>query len=570
MRSFSQRMATLAVNTLQSVKGRKIYRRVLREFDNPMAVQRDFLLRLVADNKDTEYGRKYHFDEIHSVEDFKRLVPVTGWEDYKDYVERMKQAEENVLTAYPCRHFNLTSGTSGTPKNIPYTDRQQDMFLKYNSLYIQGLLREKLGAGWCKGRCFCPMTFGCETLENGITVGHAAAKMTETMGAEKADKMLRTLYTTPLEGMANVPGTDLNYIQCRFFLEAEDVTGIIVPYYSQLVAFLHYLRKNYALLIDDIEKGTIDPSVELPAETRESLLKKISPNPKRAAALRAVFADGADFPFIPKVWPNMRYLVGVGGDGLSVYDRMIKEYYSGDTLANFYSGITSTEGLYSITCAVNETGAALAPGGAFMEFLPVEEEDTSKTVTMDRLEVGRRYELIVTNLAGFYRYRLSDSVLVTGKIRNTPRVEFAYRTNKTVNMCSEKITEETLETIVREATDELGIELYDFNLYLDYENMGYDFLVEPVREYPSIHADELSAALERALRRNNDVYPAQIDMGARKAPVGHFLQVETNLLYRDKLAMQGVNTTTLKPLHILSKPEDERFFRFMIEHSFDS
>ena len=79
---------------------------------------------LVRDNRDTEYGRRYHFDQIHSIDDFKRLVPLSDYDDYAPYIERMvEKGEKNLLTVYPIMQYAETSGSVGVPKKIPVSDR---------------------------------------------------------------------------------------------------------------------------------------------------------------------------------------------------------------------------------------------------------------------------------------------------------------------------------------------------------------------------------------------------------------------------------------------------------------
>ncbi|MBQ3627359.1 MAG: GH3 auxin-responsive promoter family protein [Synergistaceae bacterium] len=56
----------------------------------------------MSDSKDTEYVRKYNFAGIKSVEDFKRMVPFTTYDDYEPYITRMiENGEKNLLTANP-------------------------------------------------------------------------------------------------------------------------------------------------------------------------------------------------------------------------------------------------------------------------------------------------------------------------------------------------------------------------------------------------------------------------------------------------------------------------------------
>ncbi len=57
----------------------------------------------------------------------------------------------------------------------------------------------------------------------------------------------------------------------------------------------------------------------------------------------------------------------------------------------------------------------------------MEDSGNGRPLLMDELEVGKEYELIVTNLSGFYRYRLGDVIRVTGYHNECPMLVFSYR-----------------------------------------------------------------------------------------------------------------------------------------------
>ena len=246
----------------------------------------------------------------------------------------------------------------------------------------------------------------------------------------------------------------------------------------------------------------------MPDDVRAAILGRLEPMPERAAELREIFKNDSNFPFVRKIWPKLTYLQGVGGDGFSVYARTIEESFTGGGVHNIYSGIIASEGLWSVPVELENEDSALAPGSAFMEFLPVEAgDDFSRCVTMDKLEVGKTYELIITNLCGYYRYRMSDAVKVTGYYNKTPRVRLMYRVNKTVNMVGEKTTEKALQTAVEKAAEELGFPLSDYTMY---PNIGlasprYEFLIQPRMESDVEHITEeqLSQAIEKWLCQAN-------------------------------------------------------------------
>lgn len=166
---------TLAANQKDAEKGRAVYEAVNKEFEAGYALNEALLMRILDDNKDTEYGKKYGFADIRSVEEYQKRVPVIVYENIAEDVERMANGEQNILTAYPFSHMNETSATTGSPKRIPMTREQAQMFLRYNKQYMDGLKASLPDDRWMKGRTFC-MTEGTHrTLDSGITVGVASS-----------------------------------------------------------------------------------------------------------------------------------------------------------------------------------------------------------------------------------------------------------------------------------------------------------------------------------------------------------------------------------------------------------
>ena len=558
---------TKRTNEMSANQGRETLAAFREETKHPMEATTALLMKLLDDNKDTEYGRKYGFADIHTVEDYQKKVPVVVYDDLQPYLERMMEGEKNLLTAYGYNHFNETSGTIGAPKVVPMTDEQSQVFAKFNNLLMYGILGEQVDSDWMNGRGFCTSSGNCRTLPSGLTVGEASAKMADYIkgGRDALDAMIRTMYTSPIEGLNPAHGADTKYIHTRFALMDREVRGMITGFYSVIVLFLRYIEDHIDLLIHDIETGSISEEIDMPDEVRKTLLSKITPMPERAAELREAFKDGTDAPWVKKVWPHFSYITGAGGDGFEIYDRMIKEHFTGGGVANIYSGITASEGLWSVPSGVDDFDSILAPSAAFVEFLPVEAgNDFSRCVTLDKLEEGRTYELIITNLSGFWRYRMSDAVKVTGFYNKTPKVQFMYRVNRTINLAEEKTTEKALQITVENVAKDMGIDLADFTVYpnTDVTPNRYDFLIEPVKDIDVEHYD-MDALREDVFKRLCEANPVYYDCFADHwldKPDVYFLQPETQLLYRDMMVMRGASLNQLKPVRVIMNERQRKFF----------
>lgn len=87
---------------------------------HPEEVQQETLLKLLSSALGTEFGKKYDFDSIESEDDFKSRVPVHSYEDFKPYIERLREGEMNLLWPGDIKWFAKSSGTtSDKSKFIP-------------------------------------------------------------------------------------------------------------------------------------------------------------------------------------------------------------------------------------------------------------------------------------------------------------------------------------------------------------------------------------------------------------------------------------------------------------------
>jgi hypothetical protein len=100
----------------------------------------------------------------------------------------------------------------------------------------------------------------------------------------------------------------------------------------------------------------------------------------------------------------------------------------------------------------NDVTYTILPRNTYWEFIPVDELELEAPVTksLHELEEKRSYEVVLTNGAGLYRYRLEDVVNVTGFWHGLPQVAYEYRRG-TLSMSagSEKVTEKDLAHAVQ-------------------------------------------------------------------------------------------------------------------------
>jgi len=111
--------ALVALNlwSMRLIRGR----RIAADVKDPTRVQNALLARIIAENKDTAFGRQHGFGAIKSYEEFARRVPVGEYEAARPFVDAEIELGEKALTGEPPEWYVRTSGTTGKPKDIPLT-----------------------------------------------------------------------------------------------------------------------------------------------------------------------------------------------------------------------------------------------------------------------------------------------------------------------------------------------------------------------------------------------------------------------------------------------------------------
>ena len=542
-------------------EGGPVYDSMVEMTKDPMRYNTELLMRMLDDNKDTEYGRKYGFADIKSVAEFQERVPLTTFDDYAGYVYRMTEGgESGLISAYNIAHYAKTSGTMGNPKRIPVSDRAMGVMNRYNMQLRTKVICDAIGFDWANPPYLNLIESQLTTLKNGATYGAISAKVIGQMG-----DYLPMLMTSPLEALVPDPKTNTRYLHARFALMNPEITSMGFSFSSILLELMQYIESEWEMLVDDIEKGTIDESVKMPADVRASVLGKIQSMPERAAQLREIFSQGFDEPIMPKIWPNLTIFSGVATGGFATYYNKLRQRYAGDGVRLFYVGLNASEGILSVPMDVDCPDSVLIPDSVFYEFIPIDSEDPGDIVTIDGVEVGKTYEIVITNQSGFYRYRIRDAVKVTGMYNNTPMIQFQYRIDQTISVLGEKTTELVLRGVAERVERELGYSMEDFSVFGDVDSvpMRYVMLMEATLP-EGLDPGAVAAELDKGLCEGNPSYGDKVAKGMLDHLRLLFLQPETYLLYRDVMISKGAASAQLKPPRILNEIQ-RRFFMALLE-----
>ncbi len=544
---------------VMSLIGKTAIRSLDKMTHDPRAVQEKLLLDLIEANRNTLYGKENHFAEVHSIEDYQRLVPIREYDEFAPYIERMVRGEENLLTSEHIGHYNKTSGTLGCTKYIPLAKKQVSVCGKYFALYTNGLVSENLGYGWNDGKGINLQEGSAEVLPTGATYGCASSIAVKDSPFKN---MFNEIYTSPPEARQPGPGVITRYIHARFAAAERNATYAISTFASNMLEIFRYIEENHELLIRDIEQGTIDESIMLPDEVRASLLARIKPDPKRAEELRQAFAPGFGAPWARRVWPKISYIISVCGANFSSYADKLKKNILGDEVHLFYFGVAASEGTFSVMNGMDDPDSILVPDGCCLTEFRDADDENAPCLTMDQLEVGKNYELIITNYSGLYRYRMHDVIRVTGFRNKTPLIQFVTRAGFAVNIRGEKTSEPAVQRTIEETEKTLGIDVTDYSVYADTDAAppAYVILMELHSRPEGVTNEDIARCLKEKLMEANEDIIEEFEGGHIDGPKLVLLQPETYLLYRDVMIHRGASAAQLKPVRVIRNEFQRRFF----------
>jgi len=391
-------MATLA-NSAWLAACLPDYRRYRAALGRVRVEQEQVLLGIIRANAEAEFGRGHGFSSIHSVEEYRRRVPTSEYEDYRAFVDRIASGEHQVLTSERVRLFEPTSGSFSAPKWIPYTQALQQEFQRAIRAWIADLFLHH--PDLLRGPAYwsvSPVQGSLESTSGGIPVGFADD--TEYVGGLQ-QSLVRAAMAVPASVRHLRSIEEFRLATLRYLVRRPDLRFISVWNPS----FLTLLMDQLPLLEDE-------PAVK--------------------SALRATTSAERH----SRLWPRLR-MISCWADANSAPA-------AGKLRALFpYAqirpkGLISTEGFVSLPWEACGGAALLAVCSHFLEFLPV--NSGSEPLLADELEPDQDYSVVLTTRGGLYRYQTGDIVTVTARHQDCPVVQFAGR-RQVSDLCGEKLHE---------------------------------------------------------------------------------------------------------------------------------
>jgi hypothetical protein len=547
------------MNFIQVVLGVTGYRHA-RGFDancrDPMRAQEALLKRILEINAPTAFGQEYDFASIRTIEDYRRRVPLTPYEGHEPYIRRETLGEKKQLTSDPPTLFATTSGTTGVPKYIPITatsrrDKSMAMRLwmyhaasKHPKMFDGQLLA--VVSPEVEGYTESGIPFGAES-------GHAYRNMPGVM---------RGVYAIPYEVFA-VRDYEAKYYSILRLAAEKNITAIGTCNPSTILLLARKLQEYQERIIRDIRDGTLDASINMPAETREMLESGFSPNPGRAAHLERCLASSGNL--IPRdIWPDLAMIGCWKGGSVGLYLREFGKLFDPKTPVRDW-GYLASEVRGSIPLWDEGCGGVLSIETNFFEFVHEDQAGSANPdpLTADQLREGQRYFVYPTTTGGLYRYEMNDLLRVSGFHENTPVVEFIQKGKGVSSLTGEKLYETQVCAAVSKANDVIPGG-YEFIVATPEwgDPPRYIFLVEEESQtWPDLQWQDWIGHVDQSLQSENEEYKTKRKSLRLAAPAVKIVERGEYHRYRTKRVAEGAPDGQFKMLKLTPDLEFQKQFK---------
>lgn len=537
---------------------------------DPLKAQKQVLKKIIRRNKNCELGKKLNLKDVHSIEDYQQKVPFSTYADYEPYVERMiNNGEDRIMFSGKTYRYASSSGSVGKPKILPkgLNDLWKMQCLGFSTSVATAFhyLKDKKGVRMVNQVGPLALNLSGHKLKDGKQCNGAGQ-----IPLRYLKPLLPFFCTSPIELLfpSLEDKLDTSYLHLRFCLENKKVSYLGSMVVTLLTCMFDYLEDNWEMLCDDIEKGIINPNIDITPELRKKFEKRFKPNPERAAELRKEFEKGFDDPIAPRIWPNLQWAYGMMGSNLLVYVEKLRKAIGPDVPMH-NMGYAAAEGYFAAPTELDVSDYVLLPWCTFLEFLPIsddeedEADDTVRPLLMNELEIGKCYEMVVTNFSGLYRYRIQDVVRVTRMYNNTPEVELLFRQNLSMNVANEKTSTDMVIAAAQNAAKEMGVEYQGFSFYPDFSTKPprYTMLCElKDGALDEEGRQKFIDTLDHEFDEINEKYYKYRRWGMLNRPEVLFLKEKTYVGYNDYLASKGVVLNQIKPVTVINSKDRENYF----------
>ena len=373
---------------------------------NPIQAQSKTFEYLINNGQKTLFGQQYFLKEIRSYEEFKQSIPVSDYEKFKIYIDRIIKGESDVIWPGKPIYFSKTSGTTSGVKNIPifrnaiktHINSARDSILQY--------ILNSGDTSFIKGKQMFIQGSPVLKTKKGIKVGRLSGIV-----AHHVPFYLRS---------SRMPSWDVNCID-----DWEEKINAIVE---------ETINQNMTLI------SGIPPWVKM-------YFEKITE--KSGQKVANVFKNFSLFIY--------------GGVSFKPYKKIFDELIGRNV--NSIELYPASEGFFAYQDRLdNDSMLLILNNHIFYEFIETHDllVGNNNYIPLSDVKVGKNYALIISTSSGLWRYNIGDTIRFTEL--NPYRIIVTGRIKHFISAFGEHVIANEVETAIIEASSKLKSRIREFTV----------------------------------------------------------------------------------------------------------
>lgn len=459
---------------------------------NGTTAQTKVLRKLLKKSQSTAFGEHFEFEKILNSPDivkaFKETVPTYDYSSmHKEWWYRSLNGEPFVSWPQKTKYFALSSGTSdASSKYIPVTNDMVKAIKRTSIRQIFTLARYK---------------FPKEFYEKGILM----------LGGSTHLQYNGTYYEGDLSG----------------------ITAGNIPFWFQ-----HFYKPGKRIAKERDWETKLDEIVKSAHKWDIGVIVGV---PAWLQILMQRIIDHYNLNTIHDIWPNLNIYVH-GGVSFGPYVKGFEKLLAKPL--TYIETYLASEGFIAYQDRPDSNGGMhmVIDNGLFFEFVPFNEKNFDEngvlvnrfpeTYTIDEVEEGKEYALLLTSVSGAYRYLIGDMIKFTDKSRY--EVIITGRTKHFLNLCGEHMSQDNMNRAIELTERELNVSIPEFTVAgIEYDNMfAHKWYIGATEQ---VGAAVVKEAIDRHLKHLNDDYRVERIAAIKEV----FVEVMPDQLFYDWMKKHG-------------------------------
>ena len=416
--------------------------------------QQKILKKILKQLSKTELGSSLRFVEINSYKDFQNKVPITQYDFYEAYIEKINAGQQKIMTDKAVKWFAKTAGTtSGKNKLVPITKQIMQQCHVRGTFFALSKIHQKDKSIRLLSHKNLLIPGGIyETLPSGITVADVSAIIS-----------------------INIP----------FIYRGYYTPDIHVQTFSKWEEKISNAVKQIAH--EDVGTMSGVPTWIL------SVLQKMK----------------QEFPFekITDVWKNLQVYFH-GGVSFEPYRKQFEELI-GKPGFNFFEVYNATEGFFGIQENLKSNNLLLLTDNyIFYEFIPLNKfyEGGRNAIELTEVETSVPYVMLVTAPNGLVRYLIGD--VITFQSLNPFTFKITGRTQEYINAFGEDLLLSNVQNALMKTNEKFYCTIRDYTVAPFYINIEEKGRIQFAIEFSKLPVDLKSyeEELDKNLKEENSNY----------------------------------------------------------------